>query len=729
MTRLATRREIRPAAAAVRAPTRAGGANVDPLRVLRRHKLALLISGFLGGILGAGAFLVLRQYAPLYTGQVLFEITAGIQEAQDIGVGDITSEDIVTRIATTETYVLTGREVLSDAVSSLEIEETEWHKQFLKPDGSWDRDAAVDDLVENVRAKPLRGTNLFAVTWTASVAADVPTVLNNIERAYTSRSKARHQSVYNDNIQLFRGQLDQSNRDLENLNEEISLYIQDKGLTNLNDLRFSSLQVSLDHIAAQLQTEMSAYTSAQTRFQQIANKLQGAVEPTAEDELAAKNHPDVRMLEQEIIILNRELRIASEKFNETHRDIGSLTKRLAATIEERDLLLEQKIRAALDAQLKVMGDEQERLRKSIEALEAEGKQKQEELQKLAADYSKYEAMNNRRSHLEEARDELLGLISQVRMMRLRADAARVHTAQKALLPREMSFPKPEVIIPLGAVLCLGLTLGVIFLRELTDQRVKSASDLLVLPGANVLGVIPELEEDPTRVEAAELAVRRSPNSIIAEAYRQTSAAICRAMDRTGSQTLVLLSGLPGAGSTTIATNLAAAASAAGKRVLLVDANFRRPRLLEALGLSNDRPGLGDLLAGAATLESVIVHDDSSVDILPAGTPANRIFEQLSNSRFDNLIGELRATYDLIVFDAPPAVVAGDSIVLANKVDAAVLVVRANQEQRGLVSRLIHQITDARSELIGLVLNRPRGTAGGYFKKNYAAMAEYSVQES
>ena len=67
---------------------------------------------------------------------------------------------------------------------------------------------------------------------------------------------------------------------------------------------------------------------------------------------------------------------------------------------------------------------------------------------------------------------------------------------------------PEIIIPLGALLGVGLTIGVIFLREVTDNRVKSASDLSVIPGAEVLGVVPELEEDPTNVEVAELVLTR-----------------------------------------------------------------------------------------------------------------------------------------------------------------------------------------------------------------------------
>ena len=86
--------------------------------------------------------------------------------------------------------------------------------------------------------------------------------------------------------------------------------------------------------------------------------------------------------------------------------------------------------------------------------------------------------------------------------------------------------------------------------------------------------------------------------------------------------------------------------------------------------------------------------------------------------------ELRSRFDLVLFDAPPAVIAGDAIAIAHVVDAAVLIVRANQEERGLVARVIGQVQRAGCDLLGVVLNRPRRTAGGYFKRNFAAMAAY-----
>lgn len=310
------------------------------------------------------------------------------------------------------------------------------------------------------------------------------------------------------------------------------------------------------------------------------------------------------------------------------------------------------------------------------------------------------------------------------MMRLRADASRVRMVQQAITPREKSFPLPEYMIPLVAVFVVALTITGIFIRELTDSRVKTASDVALIPGARVLGVIPDLEDDPTKSESAEMVIRKHPTSVLAESYRQVVSPILKAMAAADHQSLLLVGGMPGAGTTTVATNIAGACAAVGKRVVLVDANFRRPRLDEAMGASAEGVGLGDLLARTATVDQAVVHVSDGVDLIRAGTPATRVFERLQDAQFSSVLAELRNRYDLILIDTPPAVVAGDAVALASRVDAAVLVVRANLEERGLVARIINQLHDTQCQLLGIVLNRARGTAGGYFKKNFAVMAEY-----
>jgi Mrp family chromosome partitioning ATPase len=146
-----------------------------------------------------------------------------------------------------------------------------------------------------------------------------------------------------------------------------------------------------------------------------------------------------------------------------------------------------------------------------------------------------------------------------------------------------------------------------------------------------------------------------------------------------------------------------------------------------MDVDSEGPGLADILAGIVTMSEAIVDIDDRISVLRAGSPPNRVFERLNTSQFDSLLAELRDRYDLVIFDTPPAVVAGETMGLANKVDAALLVVRAHQEHRGLVARLINQLSDTYCDVLGILLNRPRGTAGGYFKKNFATMAAYSAK--
>ena len=378
----------------------------------------------------------------------------------------------------------------------------------------------------------------------------------------------------------------------------------------------------------------------------------------------------------------------------------------------------------LQAQLKLYNNQIQILDNRLEQYNEEYKNGEAQLRELAADMSNYRSMEDRRDQLEAQREAIVHNINEVQMMQLRPDARRVQLALAAREPRELSFPEIELVVPFTAILLLGTVIGLIFLRELTDQRVKSAADIEMVPNAKVLGVIPDLIEDPCKSEAAELVVRRCPNSVLAESFRQASGLIQKGMNRSAHQSLLILGGLPDAGTTSVITNLAATAMAAGRKVVVVDANFRRPRLAQAMGVSGDGPGLGDLLVEANTLKETIINTEYGIDVIPAGTAVNRVFERLGNGKFDSIMAELRNQYDFIFVDAPPAVVAGDAMVLANMVDSAVLVVRAYHEQRGLVARLVHQLNDAHCELLGVVLNRPRGTAGGYFKKNYAVMAGY-----
>ena len=702
---------------------------IDPFRLMRRHMLLLIATSIFGVFLGIVVWFLLNMFSPLYTGEVLFEIRAGLTESREVTSQDLARDDLVLRLATTESMLLTSREVLGAACKQPEVQGTVWFKNHFVDDGGVALiDEAVDELEDDIRRKVIQGTNLFGLKWSAGTASDVPIVLNSIGRAYLDRREQIDYAVYSKNLSLFKSELNETTRGLDDLGLRIEEFIREKGITTLDDPRSNQLMQAMHNLVELIAETSSNLNMGRSLRSQVASKLEGTIEPSDEDRRMAEEHPAVRPHELGVMQNKTVLRELREKYRDPNNYVTrNAERRLRALELEYEAKVEEIMRDNLQASLKSLTDSIERSQDLLEQLEKEYEEKDALMQALAADMSRYFNMEAQRDHLEQTRDADLELIKEVKLMRLRADSSRVAMAQLALTPREKSFPKIEFIVPATAALVLGLVTGLLFLREVTDQRVKTASDLFVVPDARVLGVIPELDEDPARGKRAELAVILSPRSVLAESYRQACALIDKSMSRMGHQTLLVVGGLPEAGTTTIVTNIAASAAAAGRSIIVVDANFRRSRLAGAMGADGEAVGLGDLLMEQVSVDEAIQTTEHGIHVMSAGKPAHRIYERFNNGRFEAVMAELRHRFDLIIIDAPPAVVAGDAMVLANKVDAAIMIVRAFQEQRGLVARVMNQLVDARCEMLGMILNRPRGTAGGYFKKNFAVMAGYADQ--
>jgi tyrosine-protein kinase Etk/Wzc len=104
-----------------------------------------------------------------------------------------------------------------------------------------------------------------------------------------------------------------------------------------------------------------------------------------------------------------------------------------------------------------------------------------------------------------------------------------------------------------------------------------------------------------------------------------------------------------------------------------------------------------------------------------------VYERLSTDEMRRVIARLRERYQVVLIDLPPTLVAGESMVVADACDSSLLVVRAMEDQRGLVAKLVHQLQETHAVLLGTVLMRPEQTVGGYFRKNAELMAEYAKE--
>jgi Mrp family chromosome partitioning ATPase len=699
-------------------------AQIDPIRVLRQHSWKLVAAAVVGMGLGIVGNVVGNFVYPLYSETVLFELQVSPEEATDVTSRDDRTEEAVERAGQTEAARLLSREILLKAMNHRDIEQTKWSEWYLDDSGRFVAENAVDDLEEELTAGHRRRTNYFSLAWSTHVAADVPVVLNRIAETYIATKKATDDQKFEANRQNFARQLADLDNQLSSLGKEIAKFVTDRNMTSTSEERSEMLLV-VEDTARRLGETKSLLTLAASRKSQTEAKMEGRLEPSPDDIRTAEEDPQVQRANTQV----QELRVAAEsyrkRFGATHAALRSMETQVKAAELERDALVAQVLKRNLNADFKTFADQVESYTGLLEKFEKDYAGQSERLKDFTANLATVDELKERRERLLEARAKQLEVLANLDQLKARDDARAVTIAKRAQTPREKSFPQLKYMLPLGSVLTLAIYLAFIFVRELLDTRVRYATDLLGVSGLRLLGSVPDLAEDPLGPKKVERVVRDAPKSVVAELSRQLSGQVLKLCAQHSVKSVACLSGLPEAGTTSVITNIADSMAASGRKVLVVDANFRRSHLAAAMGTEPDARGLGDVLRGTASPRDVIRPAGGDVDIVSAGTPENRVFELLNTPRFDEFMQAVSGDYDIVLVDVPPVVVAGDAMAVANKVDGTILVVRAFQEQRGLVARLVNQLTEVRAQFLGAVLNRPTNTAGGYLRKNYQAMAAYA----
>lgn len=274
---------------------------------------------------------------------------------------------------------------------------------------------------------------------------------------------------------------------------------------------------------------------------------------------------------------------------------------------------------------------------------------------------------------------------------------RVTVVDSASAPSVVS-PRPirDLLLGLAAGLLVAGLAAV--LREALDTSVKSADALRSLTGAPTLTSVGTHDKAQRRM----LREHRSPNS---EAYRSLRTNLQFLDVDRPIRVLTVTSSVPGEGKSLTACNLALALADAGKRVVLVDGDLRRPQVCGYLGLSS-RGGLTSVLIGAAPLDEVLIEGRNRLlRILPSGPIPPNPSELLGSARMAGLVEQLGADADMVVIDSPPLLPVTDAAILSHLSDGAILVVQHGQTKRDQVVRAADQLRAVDARLLGSILNR------------------------
>lgn len=300
------------------------------------------------------------------------------------------------------------------------------------------------------------------------------------------------------------------------------------------------------------------------------------------------------------------------------------------------------------------------------------------------------------------------------------EAANARFVDRAVEPFAPVKPRKAIILILSAMLAGVFGVLLAFLRDMLDNTVKSASEVEVKLSQPVVGVMPKVNTKKNVNLVMSEAVLDKNEQSFGEAVRTLRTSVVLSGIDSPLKRLVVTSSVPGEGKTTCSMNLAFAFGQL-ERVVLLDADMRRPSVAENCHLEHRSPGLSNIIAETESLENC-TYGYKGIDVIPAGVVPPNPLELLSSKRFDDLLRVLADKYDRVIIDSAPTQAVSDSMVLSTHVDGVLYVVKSDSTVTQVAQDGLGRLTRVNAHILGVVLNQfdPAAASryGGYGKGYY-----------
>lgn len=298
---------------------------------------------------------------------------------------------------------------------------------------------------------------------------------------------------------------------------------------------------------------------------------------------------------------------------------------------------------------------------------------------------------------------------------LRANAITI--VQPASLPLKPSTPKVPVNTALGLVAGLAMGMILAFLFEGMDRTVRDVEDVAAITPLPILCMIPEARHGLSPNGALGSSQDQHFSPLLA--FDQLRARLLLLSAKSKTTTLLITSPEPRAGKSTVAANLAISLVEGGNKVVLVDMDFRRPRLHSILGLPNEK-GLSHYLRGEIPLDAVLQSTiNPNLRVIVAGSTPHVPSEWTTPVRIDTLFKALRKECDYVLIDSPALLSVADPTLLASQVDAVILVVARRKTERPNLHFVLQEFAQLKVKIVGIVMNKmPNSQLYSYYSTQY-----------
>lgn len=593
----------------------------------------------------------------------------------------------------TQFRILTGRELARRTVSRLELGK---QPEFAGLAG--DQAALVSAFVGRVSADPIKSSRLVDVGFVSADPELSARAANQLARDYVERNAEMRRANLMSSITWLDQELERQRGRVEASERAMATYRERQNALSLQD--------SQNIVVARLNSLNDAVTKARTALAQKESLYEQVKELTAVEAAdtipAIQQNNYIQSLKSHVADLERERANLAERYGERHPEIIKVN----ASIRDARRQLESEISKALDG---IRNDYQTALaeERSLERSLDEQKGAVLTLSRKNVSYTvlEREAQSNRQVYesLLQRQKELQVLAS--------SRGNNVRLVDEAEVPRAPFVPdiKRSLVMATLAGLALALTLvgGLTYL----DDTVKTPEDVAQKLQVPFLGMVP-------KVPGTKALLSSDVPHTFGEAFRSLRTALAFSNGATSGRVIVVTSSQPLEGKTTTASNLAIALALGGEKVLLVDADLRRPNLHKTLGIENT-VGLSHLLTDQASARDAIRQCSTpNLWVMTAGMVPPNPSELLASDRMKTLLSPVHGWFDWVIVDTPPVLAVTDAVILAPLAAGVAFVIRSEMTPRRHVRRAIETLMTGQPKLHGVVLNGVDLERNKYYYSRY-----------
>jgi capsular exopolysaccharide synthesis family protein len=593
--------------------------------------------------------------------------------------------------------VATSKPVLEKVISKLQL--TDSNGDLMKPDDLLEYTFVKDDIFPKpyVEVNIVEDSNLIEIVSESTDPEEAAMIANTLAKEYIEESIRRKREEYRTAKNNIEKQIESIRTNYLSVLENIKNFQLEENTVNIEQETNRAIENMFTLLKAK-EDNIINISEVQAKIKTLKEQLDKQDETRVASSSISENKY-IEELKKTIIENELKLEEALAEKTEEHADVMIINQKL------------KKARAELKKEIGLLGTfstEIQRLERELAALQAHRLSLDAAIEKFKTQLYAIptKAFSNAQLKLDyEVTQELYSSMLEYLYQIVVAEAvifSDIRLVEAALVPDidDVEFPKIVLNSILGILLGGMFGLGLGFLVDYMDDTVKGVGDVRK-QGLTILGSVPKVKE-----KTKALISGRDSTDRVSEFHRMIRNNLKYSCLDKPVRSLLITSATNGEGRSTVVVNLGVTFAREGKRVLIVDADFRNPALNELTNIPN-LVGLSNVLTGEVSLNAVIkdVPGVEGMSFLPSGSLPSDPSRMVESEKMSQLLAELARQYDLILLDSSPILVSNDAVSLAKNTDATILVVESGKISRRSFSRTIEHLKSSNVPLIGAIINK------------------------